>query len=205
MSVDLTYLLIDIEDQRHYNSCGGQALSTYLEAIWKKFDDKAQEFSAGFIWRMAVKSLGQTGNVAVYAIHLFKNTKKYGACLEIDYPYTDENLQRFPTPEEIQKAAPYRIGSFREIYYDGIKGILDNGLPVFVLMDFGTGHFVNVFGYDDTGFLIVNSCGVEWMDSGKQVISYDDFKNRFKQAYIVTGLKWQWLKTAKKWFKKLFG
>lgn len=204
MAVDLTNLLIDIEDQRHYNSCGGQALSTYLEAIWKKFDGNAQEFSAGFLWRMAVKSRNESGNIGVYAVHLFKNAKKFGTCLEVDYPYTDENLQRFPTPEEIQKAAPYRISGSREIAYEEIKGILDKGLPVFVLMEFGEGHFVNIFGYDDTGFLIVNSWGISWMNAGKQVMPYDEFKTRFKQAYIVTGLKWQWLKTAKKWFKKLF-
>ena len=67
--VNLTNLLIDIEDQRHYNSCVGQALSTYMEMIWRKFDGDPKEFSPAFIWQITksdpTKNVGLNTDLAM--------------------------------------------------------------------------------------------------------------------------------------------
>ena len=188
MSVNLTNLLIDIEDQRHYNSCGGQAGSTYLEAIWKKFTGEDREFSAAFLWRMAILESGRVGNAPVTYAAIFNVLTKYGCCLEADYPSNDENLNRFPTPEEIKKAKPYRIAKYEVIDITKVNAYLDKGLPVFTFMDFSGGHFVNTFGYTPETRLIVNSWGVEWMDHGTQWMHNVEYEKRFKKAVVITKL-----------------
>ncbi len=188
MSVDLTPLLIDIEDQRHYNSCGGQAGSTYLEAIWKKLTGEKREFSAAFLWRMALLESGRDGNVGVTPYAIFNVLVKYGCCLEEDYPYTDENLSRFPTKEEIAKAKPYRISKYKVIGLDKVNSALDLGFPVFTFMNFGFGHFVNTFGYQEGFRLIVNSWGTSWMQQGTLWVHDVDYKAQFKNAIVITKL-----------------
>jgi hypothetical protein len=203
MTINLTHLLIDIEDQRHYNSCVGQAITTYLEAIWKKFDGNAQEFSPAFIWQ--VNKSDPKANTGIYPLTAFAKLKTLGCCLEKTFPYVDSNLTIYPPANALKEAKQYRIGSFKSVQPSEIKGYLDKGLPVCVAMGFGNfSHMVNVFGYDDTGFLIVNSWGAGWMQAGTQVIQYAEFNARFQKGAVITGLKWQALKTAKKWFKKVF-
>src|SRR5574343_1736962 len=167
--IDLTHLLIDIENQRQYNSCVGQSLSTYLEAIWRKFDpDHAQEFSPAFIWAMAKGESKVTQNKGVIPAFALAMLKKHGCCLERTFPYTDANMTVMPPIEAYKEAKQYRISGWKHITYDEIKPTLEKGLPVNVFMDFGGGHEVNVFGCDTGKWLIVNSWGTNWMDSGKQ-------------------------------------
>lgn len=183
---NLLNLLIDIEDQRHYNSCGGQALSTYLEAIWFKFTGERREFSAAFIWRMALYESGKTGNVGVTIDKLFLVLTKYGCCLESDYPYTDENLQRMPPDDVIKKAAQFKIKTWKTCKLEHINSYIDSGLPVFCFMNMPTGHFVDVFGYDGDKRLVVNSWGTQWKDSGVYWMPETEFKPIFRSAIVIT-------------------
>jgi hypothetical protein len=205
MTVDLRYLLIDVEDQHHYNSCVGQSLSTYLEAIWRKFGgDGAKEFSPAFIWNMTRGPDGLTENRGISPTGALQVLKKYGCCLDDDFPYTAANIARYPDKALIKSAKPYRIGKFVPVTDLEIKSYLSKGLPLVASMDFGGNHMVCIFGYTETGYIIVNSWGVKWMDKGTHVMPYAEFNNRFRRAFAITGLRWQWLKTAKKWFKTAF-
>jgi hypothetical protein len=201
--IDLTNLLIDIEDQRHYNSCGGQAATTYLEAIWKKFSPDAQEFSPAYLWQMTKIRMGNKpdANVGVSIGSLFGTLKEVGCVHEVDYPYNDVNLNRTPPEFFKQGAKLNRIAGFRFVTIAEINCILDKGLPVFVFLRMGGGHFVSVFGHKPGYKLIVNSWGNEWMEQGKQWISDDEFKKLYLSGCIITGLKWGWLKAAQTWIK----
>lgn len=191
MAVELTNLLIDIENQRNFMSCGGQAASTYLEAIWKKFKGESVEFSAAFIWRMALKESGKTGNVGVSASSIFTVLQKYGCCPESDYPYTDENLNRDPPEDVIAKAKPYRIAEWKFVQWHEVTKWIDMGLPVFVNLQWidnnpNSGHFVDVFGYDPTRKLIVNSWGGEWNGNGMVWMPTEEFAKKCRQGVVIT-------------------
>lgn len=203
--VDLRHLLIDIENQRHYNSCVGKALSTYLEAIWVKFSgESAKEFSPAFIWKGVSQEAGRNENRGISPTAALEFLKKKGCCLESTFPYIDENLNRFPPADAYKEAKTYRIGSWKPVQLHEIKSYLDKGLPVAASMDFGGNHMVCIFGYNTVGYIVVNSWGVQWMQQGTQVIPFAEFNARFRQSYAITGLKWQWLKSAKQWFKQAF-
>ena len=183
---DLLNLLTDIEDQRHYNSCGGQALSTYLEAIWYKFTGERVEFSAAFIWRMALHIMGRSGNEGVTIASLFQVLTEFGCCLESDYPYTDENLNRVPPQDVIQKASKFKIKTWKTCKLENINSFIDSGLPVFCFVNMPTGHYIDVFGYKDDSKLIVNSWGTQWKESGISWMPDHEFKSIFRSAVIIT-------------------
>lgn len=224
MSVNLLHLLIDIENQRHYNSCVGQAISTYMEAIWKKFDGSAKEFSPAFVWQH--NKTDPTANKGLSTERAMLQLKKVGICLESTFPYVDDNLTIKPPPAAYKEAKKHRIGSWKSLRDpDEMKFFLDKGLPCIFAIRFpnvdvagipleqhpdrwrkaeasGGYHEMVCMGYDGDNYLIVNSWG-SWGAGGLTLIPSEELRRRGFNGDVVTGLKWQWLKTAKKWFKNI--
>lgn len=215
---DLRHLLIDIEDQRHYNSCIYQALSTYMEAIWCKFKGVKKEFSPAFGW---MDTKGDFDNTGVFLAVAMDRLTRVGLCLESTYPYTDENTRRMPPKEAYKEAKKYRIGGYLSVTSPaGMRKWLDKGLPVVFGMkmpDFrptgpiethaaqwleapkgklNAGHCMVCFGYTDQGFIVVNSYGKEWGDNGCTITPESVLEaNQFK-GFVITRVRgmFDWIK-----------
>lgn len=203
--INLTNLLIDIEDQRHYNSCSGQGLSTLLEAIWKAHTGESVEFSAAYLWIAAKMLGGRKGNAGVTIDELMNALIKYGCALEAEFPSTDANLSLEVLPPDIlKKGKKRRIKEWKKVTEPEISGYLAKGLPVLVLVDMGGGHFVDVFGEREDAYLIVNSWGVAWMDKGMQWVDKSIFHKMYFTGAVITKVRPSWGVTLSKWLKGLF-
>lgn len=231
-----TDLLFDIENQAATNYCVRFSATTYLEAIWRKFDpDHAKEFSVAFLVWVTNEARGRPGNAneGLDAGTLMQCLKQYGCCTEATWPSTPENYARKPSPAAYAEAKQYRIGKWASVQTPAeARPYLAKGLPVLVRVDLpdgfttikgprdthpaqwaklgkgklGQGHMMAAI--DDAGVAvgldIVNSWGTAWGDGGITRISDASLEDMNFRGYAITGLKWQWLKTAKKWFKGMF-
>lgn len=203
MSVDLTHLLVDIENQK-FNDCVGMAVSTYMEAAWKKASGESMEFSPAFIWWHAKEGKGNVGSSYASA---FEYLKFYGICEEKFCPYENYVVDQKPSPEAYKNAKLYRITKYAAIYgIDEVKAWLDKGFPVagdFKMPGMNSKHAMCIFGYDDTGFLIVNSWGQAWGEKGMFRMPYAEFQNRLVRGFVVEKFSLHFWATIKRKFKTL--
>jgi hypothetical protein len=209
---DLRPLLFDIENQRNWNSCGGQDIANYMEVIKRRFKpQEAVELSPAFVWQCAkeFKKVGYHDNVGVTHMNLMAVLEMYGICTESIYPYTDSNLVSKPTQAAYDDAAKRKIHGWKRIdTIEQIKEYLDKDIPTSLLINSpdaiynvrkpedwaavaksprsSMAHFVIAAGYDDTGIIIVNSWGEGWGDKGCSTIPYDHFYNIALSMMVIT-------------------
>ena len=222
MSIDLRPLLIDVEDQRHYNSCVGQSIATYYEAIHKKFTGESVEFSPAFAWYVAKQSTENKGVSSTAALHALK---KQGICREETFPYTDENLSSVPPKSAFKEAKKFRIGQWAVANTAAeVTSYLSKGLPVYFAIALPDGfhgirgplethpaqwrafgrpgrlrHAMCIFGVIDGCYLAVNSYDYKWGDRGCTLIPISLAHSLNMEAYVITR-KAGFFNWVKSWF-----
>ncbi len=85
----------------------------------------------------------------------------------------------------------YSYSDAKKIYPDLADRILNNQMPV--LQDTTSkhwgGHAVTIVGYNETGFIIKNSWGIDWGDEGYAIVSYDYHELFANEVFIPAMLE----------------
>lgn len=103
--------------------------------------------------------------------------------------YDDDMVHH--TKVALAKGYPVLIGMTLGKTFYSISGSLENHNYKGVQWDSIGGHAMNIVGYNNTlnGFIVENSWGSSWGDSGFCLISYDVFKKDCKDVWVCTKFK----------------
>lgn len=195
LSIDLREWDSLVEDQGDLGSCAGNAMTNCYELMVKqRYPDKFSDLSRLYAYYHARLIEGNlTEDSGVYSLrNMIKGVQKFGLCQEKVWPYKVENYDLKPSDEAYEDARTRSITEYRSlrsqtdmlealnIGYPVIVGIeifedfllVDQKNPLVSLPDENEsslgGHAVVIIGYDlgKQQFLIKNSFGTEWGDSG---------------------------------------
>jgi hypothetical protein len=129
----------------------------------------------------------------MYGRDVFQVLRKYGTVPEDQYPYAhSDNIVAAPGVELYKTASSHRISNYARVKtIDGLKRAIIEigpcyiGLPMYNHTEkfwdvayghnFDIGHAVSAIGYTPEGFIIKNSWGDNWGNSGRTIFPYSDF------------------------------
>lgn len=139
----------------------------------------------------------------MYGRDVFTIMKNIGAVPETMYPYKDTDLEAVysrPSKDLIKEAGVNRIAEFARVRsINGLKRALLEVGPCYLALklydssekfwlkkgrNIDAGHAVAVVGYNKTGFILRNSWGVDWGDSGYTVIPYEDYDDAVIECWV---------------------
>lgn len=210
--VDLRTHMSPVEDQSQSNSCCANAVAGAFEYInmrhCKENGDTPADISRLFIYYVgrkrdqkmwgekgAVEDGGMTISGAITAM------QTHGACMEKDWPFTLEHVNKKPTDECFADASKYKVleASKVPVDLDSMRRCLAEGHPIVFGLKLtqrffnprqghcGTPdpsdpkaaehglHAMLLVGYNDrqSVFIVRNSWGTSWGDEGYGYVPYD--------------------------------
>ena len=194
-----------IKDQGNVNSCVAHSLSSMLENKWKK------DFSVGFIY--GYRPEGYYQGEGMYPRDALKTLQKIGDVKEEDFPYNEEmqeikhkvdnSFSLLEAQADDYKISAYaRLESINEIkswlYTKGIavpvaipteKLELDENNIILIPKVYPNyGHELLIIGWDECGFIVQNSWGDHWGESGLATLPYE---YKIQEAWGVTLTEFQ--------------
>lgn len=172
-------------DQGRRGTCAAFAGSGIREIQAHKSDQFEEYLSPEFIYY-------HRDNKPLNGMHgrnVFQIMQRIGSVPESDYPYDNKDT---PSPELYRLAAKFKIANFAKITTcDGLKkALLEIGpcylqLPLYSNRPYfwrsrdgekpNGGHAVTVVGYTINGFILKNSWGNTWHDSGCIIFPYEEW------------------------------
>lgn len=181
-TLDTENLALSVRNQKRRGTCGA-----FVGACINGFRKK-KIMSPEFIYcqRANAPSSG------MYGRDVFKILKHSGCISENEFPYAEYDNVAMVNEKQLVAAAENKINGYYLITtIEGLKRALIElgpcyiGLPLYNYSNrfwdasFGSetsgGHAVTVIGYNATGFIILNSWGIEYGDRGISVLPYSDF------------------------------
>ena len=217
-NVDLRAFATPVEDQGNLGSCTGQAISSAIELLNRK-NKLSTEISRLFIYYYERVLLGTVNyDSGAYIRDGIKVTNKWGAPLEMFWPYVINRFKVEPSPAAISDAAKRKVTRYeRALNFNAVIDALTAGFPVtigfFVYDSFMSGavsntgimpypnvkresllggHAVLLVGYDNrtSRFIAKNSWGTRWGDRGYFYMPYDVIKNPKMSAdfWVIKGV-----------------
>jgi C1A family cysteine protease len=196
-----------VRDQGSEGSCTGNAAAGDNDFQLRLYDPRfkgnpaaAPVTSVQFIYRMARKLDGTTGDAGSTGRTTCKVLLKYGACTEASWPYKAGDIYRDPTPAQLAEALKFKSGAYHFAYtVDDIKSVIASkycmrlGFAVFESFEEDTGrttvyapkkgesllggHEVLIKGYSDSqfggAFSVRNSWGKSWGVRGDFWLPYE--------------------------------
>ena len=189
-----------IEDQGSLGSCAGNAIvNAYELQVRYLYPDKFAELSRLFVYynsRLLENTVME--DAGVYLRNGMRAVQKYGICTEKLWPYDIAKFSVKPTDECYQAALERTITAYQSLSTidDVLHAVNDNkpvviGVTVYDNFDYisksdsviqkpdnsdqGGGHAMTVVGYDmaKRQFLVKNSFGRDWGDSGYAWLPFD--------------------------------
>ncbi|MBG6209250.1 hypothetical protein IWQ49_003921 [Labrenzia sp. EL_126] len=213
-SADLSRYFPEPGDQGKQGSCVGWAVGYAARAYYAFQAENLPRNTPSSIPSPAfIYNVIQTPDAECNGGSLFPdalNLLKQGALSLKDYPYR-RNTCSPPSKSQREAAADFRIKGWRAVdlkKIDQVKAELAKNHPVLVGLllnkDFARlrgsdvwhagspepdsgGHAVTLVGYDDTTqtFKLINSWGKKWGDGGFGRLSYETFKHRAVEGYVM--------------------
>ncbi len=179
-----------VRDQGPYGTCAAQVASCMKEWQEKQDVDYSDYMSPQFIYNNR-SNPAEEGMYPRDVMSILKNT---GICSESSYPYESNAVISDSVYEE---ASQYVISSYAAVTtIEGLKQALVSSGPCFIgfpVYNTGTrfwyadegdvylgGHAVTVVGYTDVGFILRNSWGADWGDSGYTIFPYEDWGSQWE-------------------------
>lgn len=201
-------------NQGRQGSCVGWAvafaLKTHQEEVERGWGVSTadHQFSPSFVYNQIKRGTGCLGGTTFPdALNILTRD---GAATLADFPYDESRCDQIPTATTKQRAAPFRVATWRRVNtLDEVelKTHLADGFPVLIgmpvdraFMDITDGsiyqgltgsslggHAMVVTGYDDAkgAFRLLNSWGSSWADGGRGWISYGGFRSTVREGYVV--------------------
>lgn len=204
--IDLREKCSGIVDQGQLGSCTANAIVSGLREYMLLNDsrDEFQRLSRLFLYWWERKMEGTVNRDSGASLRDgMKVLKEKGVCLESSWPYDIKTFENAPTDDEIKEAKKYTISGYQRIKnIDEIKhALLINHLVVFGMTVYKSfestgsdgivpipsdgedelgGHALCFVGFDDNlnngSFIVRNSWGEQWGDSGYCYMPYSMFK-----------------------------
>ncbi len=205
-TVDLRSLCSTVEDQGSLGSCTAQALVGALEYLERKDNVPFADLSRLFVYynERVIEHTVRTDAGAMLRDGI-KTLAKSGVCMESRWPYVVTRFARKPTPACYREALDHQVTSYQRLLtLEEMLSCLAEGFPfVFgftVYESFLTpaveksgvvnmpgagervlgGHAVLAVGYRqaDRRFIVRNSWGARWGDSGYCTMPYEYLTDR---------------------------
>jgi C1A family cysteine protease len=220
--IDLREHLTLVENQQQTSSCVANAVAGAYEYLVKQhLQDDSYDVSRLFIYYNA-RYLGDIkGDSGSYISDAIKGLKEYGACSENTWPFEKDLINDEPGEEAYDEAVNFLIEDTQLVKtnLDAWKSCLAEGYPlIFAIRLFDSfdkqrkkglvplptpqeknrkshsGHAMLCVGYSDTDqlFIVRNSWGENWGDSGYCYIPYDYLMNEeynFGDSWIIRRLE----------------
>lgn len=176
-------------DQGSRSTCVAQC-GAYIKQ-WQELKEtgKAMLFSPDYIYDLRENAHIRGESEGMTGRDLMRILTQYGAALEKHYPSKYHN--KFNIPESVhRKAKPYRLRGYarvetmselkRSLYHNGPCMIIipvynDSSqpwVPEYKGQKWREIHAVTVIGYNEKGFIILNSWGRDWADNGCTIFPY---------------------------------
>jgi len=199
--VDLRTFVVEKKSQGKAGSCVAHALcsSIELQLIIQDPGRYIQLSERYSYYYGRIESGLWPEDKGMFVRDALKSAKKDGVSIEILCEYSDSSHMINKEPNSVAKSIAHIYGASIRQYYrvfssKGIKEQLNIGLPVLINIpifkywfnnqdgniriptstDKSAGyHCILVVGYDDTGFICLNSWGRYWGDNGYCTVPYD--------------------------------
>lgn len=211
--VDLSRHFPQPGNQGTQSSCVGWAvgysMKGYLEIKERGWSGRrsSEQFSPAYIYNQINDGIDE-GAIISEALDLLM---REGVATLSAFPYDERDYTRQPCVDTKESAREFAIASFRRLQMPDVvpqsRSHLAEGFPVVVGMLVGNalqehrggiykapdadtkvgGHAMCVVGYDDEkqAFKLINSWGTNWADGGYGWVSYDTYKAKVREAYVV--------------------
>jgi len=189
-TLDLSPFMPAVEDQGHFSSCVGNAVTSALEALQKKHGSLSEkDLSRMFVYWFARFMDGlQKEDGGCMIRSAIKSVAALGCCLERNWKYTQPHLFQKPGLLARCLAKKRLLKDYYRVDYHGpddLRAAMAEGFPiVFGTMIFESfarvrgdgivpmpdvskeirlgGHAMVMCGYDPTGWRVQNSWGKDW-------------------------------------------
>lgn len=186
-----------VKSQGNVSSCVAHALATVTEYFNERESGESVEMSTGYIYGNRLLSLHKGSGMMVR--DALKTLSRFGNIPHTCCPYNEEvprAIQRFESlpPQYNNLGVYHKINSYYRLKSDdAIKSqLMDGNLVIFSMRWFDDITFVNgimvtnqkktyktgrhcmvIYGWNSTGWLVQNSWGEHWCNSGKFVLPYN--------------------------------
>jgi C1A family cysteine protease len=199
-TLDMRPDLPPVRDQGQQGSCVAQAGVAMKE--WQERKDIGYQgrLSPQFIYNLR----SNYPNEGMYVVDLMRILTKWGVCQESHLPYQSTTRPSEITQSAYKDALNFRIKSYAEIPYGSdisrVKTTLATNGPCVIAFNvynytpqfwnqregdsYIGGHAVAIVGYTKDSFIIRNSWGPDWGDSGYTYYSFNDYSaNKHKEIW----------------------
>lgn len=181
---------ISPRDQGTRGTCAAFAGAHIKEIHNKRSNGSSTRLSPEFLYANRANTPGK----GMYGRNVFQILNQFGVCDEAAYPYqkSDTASPKLSSKEYMQ-AGKNRIAGFARVTsVDGLKRALLECGPCYLQLPLYKarpefwrardesekprgGHALCVIGYNDIGFVLVNSWGKDWNGNGQCVLLYDEW------------------------------
>lgn len=187
--LEFTLPVGEVRDQGTRGTCAAFTVATIKEMSNKNSGRASPQLSPEFLYyHRNTKPAG-----GMYGRDVFQVMQRMGTPLEEDYPYLGEdNAAKKPSSDLYEKAKQHKIGNYARITTkDGLKKALYEVGACYLLLPLYNksaefwrkksgekcigGHAVTVIGFTREGFLLQNSWGNKWNDTGCALYPFDDW------------------------------
>lgn len=219
-SLDLKKDLQPIRDQGNQGSCAAQSGACVKEWQEKKDINFNEYMSPQFIYNLR-ENFPSSG---MYLRDLMQILQKHGSVPERDFTYGGSNRLVKPSDKLLKKAKDYIVENYAQIKsMQGLKtALVQNGpcviaVPVYHFgedmwkpkegfTEIQGGHALSIVGYNTKGFILRNSWGEDWGNSGYAIFPYEDWglhwevwtsidaKSKEQPKIEKWKLTWYWIK-----------
>jgi len=187
--IDYRPFLPSVRNQGPYGTCSAQTASCMKEFQERKDNNVQEHMSPQFIYN----NRENQGSEGMYPRNTMEILLKKGSCLEKDYPYGKIEPLGDISPEAYALASEYKIKSYAKVdTIEGLKKALYTSGPCYLAVnvynygprmwkptpennDSYGGHAMSLVGYTSEGFIVRNSWGSGFGDSGYCIFPYEDW------------------------------
>jgi C1A family cysteine protease len=195
-TLDLRPSLLPVRNQGSQGTCSAQVASCMKE--YQEFRNQGlkgddDKMSPQFIYNLR-EDIDEGGMTPRETMKLLQ---KDGICREAIYPYGSDDVPDNIPEDAYQDALNFKIENYAQINtIDGVKTALyTNGVCYICFPVYNQtaqmwkpaqgetnlgGHAMAIVGYNKQGFIIRNSWGSEWADSGYTIYPYEDWGSHYE-------------------------
>ena len=195
--------LTKIRDQGSQGTCFAQTAACVKEWQERKNNNFTEYFSPQFFYNNRFNKYDddETNDEGMYSRDVMKLLKNIGICREEIYPYGRIEDKSEILPEMYEDAKKNIIKSYARIksMEKLKKSLCENGpcLIAFPVYNYSSefwlgkgrdhmgGHAVTVVGYNEEGFIIRNSWGEYWANSGYTIYKYKDWDSHWEVWTVI--------------------
>lgn len=195
----------EVKYQGRIGSCYAFSICSAIEMMNKNMKNRPLNLSELFLWYYT--HVGNRPENGGYIRDALKFAQKRGVALERYCPYRVSDWNKEPSWAANFSAGYFKIKEYHRIHSKSeLKRNLVKGFPVIFGMKiysdylktdgkgiiqtpaggYRGGHAMDIYGYSDKGFHILNSWGFQWGKRGRGILSYSMYDKYVFEAWRIT-------------------